>query len=274
MSDTVLEHSLVREYLRELGIACASLPAAQARELRDQITTHLDEALPPGASDAEVRAELARLGSPKALAAAAAGPDRRPFLRRLRNRLGHVRWWTWVSAAVVIAVVGSWLTYVLLALNATPLSQSFVTAWYYPQDQKLSVMTQAGEATQYTVPERFSQEQGLLVDLVNDSDWTQTVIGIGPHFSPFTFQPIQTAVANENWGAPGPISWSSPGSIPPHSIRLFRVLWNMDICMPPGSGGSIQEVVLTVRVGIFNRTEDVPLTASFGLSGIKRTQCH
>ena len=60
----------------------------------------------------------------------------------------------------------------------------------------------------------------------------------------------------------------------PHSVRLLRVLWKTDICMPPGSGAAIEYVVLTVRVGIFTRTEDVPLAASFGLSGIKRTQCH
>jgi hypothetical protein len=274
MSDTVLERPLVRWYLRELDKASLTLPAAQARELREQIAAHLDEALPPDATQEQVRDVIGRLGTPRSLAVAAAGPAPRSLPARLRVRLTRVRWRTWVSAAAIVALAGSGLAYALLALNATPLSQSFVTGWYYPQDQKLSVMTQAGADTQYTVPERFGQEQGLLVDLVNDSDWTQTVLGIGPHFSPFTFQPIQTAVANENWGAPGPISWSSPGSIPPHSIRLFRVLWNTDICMPPGSGGSIQEVVLTVRVGIFTRTEDVPLVASFGLSGIKRTQCH
>ena len=78
MSDTVLEHPLVREYLRELNAACVTLPAAQARELREQIIAHLDEALPPGAAAAEVQAELTRLGPPRSLAADAAGPGWRP----------------------------------------------------------------------------------------------------------------------------------------------------------------------------------------------------
>jgi uncharacterized membrane protein len=73
MSVAVVEHPLVRDYLRRLAAACASLPATQARELRDQIIAHLDEALPPDAADDEVIAELARLGSPAALAAEAAG---------------------------------------------------------------------------------------------------------------------------------------------------------------------------------------------------------
>ncbi|WP_300606129.1 hypothetical protein [Trebonia sp.] len=83
MNETVLEHPLVRDYLRALDSACAGLPAAQARELREQIAAHLDEALPPGAADAEVRAELTRPGTPGALAAEAAGPGSRPAGRRL-----------------------------------------------------------------------------------------------------------------------------------------------------------------------------------------------
>jgi hypothetical protein len=97
VSDTVLEHFLVRDYLRELSAACVTLPAAQDRELREQITAHLDEALAPDATDAEVRAELGRLGSPRSLAAAAAGPVRPAGWRRPRNWLGHVRWWIWVT---------------------------------------------------------------------------------------------------------------------------------------------------------------------------------
>jgi hypothetical protein len=44
--------------------------------------------------------------------------------------------------------------------------------------------------------------------------------------------------------------------------------------MPPGEGVVLQEIVLTVRVGIFTRTEVVPLFFAWGVAGIKRTQCH
>ena len=57
MSGTVLENVLVREYLRGLSLECVSLPVAQARELREQIAAHLDEALAPDATNAEVQAE-------------------------------------------------------------------------------------------------------------------------------------------------------------------------------------------------------------------------
>jgi hypothetical protein len=112
----------------------------------------------------------------------------------------------------------------------------------------------------------------------NDSDWTQTVLSVGPHFQPLSFAPLQAAVGSGKWAdmgsGAGPISWSSPGSIPPHSSRMLRVLWHTDYCMPPGEGVVLQEIVLTVRVGIFTRTEVVPLFFAWGVAGIKRTQCH
>ena len=71
MSGTALDHQLVRDYLRELDAAMRGLPAAQARELKEQITAHLDDALEPAADDHEVAATLRRLGSPADLAAEA-----------------------------------------------------------------------------------------------------------------------------------------------------------------------------------------------------------
>jgi uncharacterized membrane protein len=71
MSGTVLDHWLVRDYLSELDAAMRGLPPAQAYELKEQITAHLDDALPPDADDYEVAATLSRLGSPADLAAEA-----------------------------------------------------------------------------------------------------------------------------------------------------------------------------------------------------------
>jgi Nitrate and nitrite sensing len=71
MSGTVLDHWLVRGYLTELDAVMRGLPPAQASELREQITAHLDDALGPEADDYEVAATLRRLGSPADLAAEA-----------------------------------------------------------------------------------------------------------------------------------------------------------------------------------------------------------
>jgi hypothetical protein len=75
MSGTALEHPLVRGYLRDLDAALRGLPAAQALELREQITAHLDDSLGPDAGDQEVAATLSQLGSPAGLAAEAGAPD-------------------------------------------------------------------------------------------------------------------------------------------------------------------------------------------------------
>jgi HAAS domain-containing protein len=63
------QHRLVREYLRHLDRALAGAPRPAARELRGQIAAHLNDALTPDASEAEVRTVLDQLGTPETLAA-------------------------------------------------------------------------------------------------------------------------------------------------------------------------------------------------------------
>lgn len=70
---TTQTHPLVHDYLQRLSTESQRLPADQAAELRADIDAHLDEALPPGASEAEVRQVLDRLGSPAELVTAAGG---------------------------------------------------------------------------------------------------------------------------------------------------------------------------------------------------------
>lgn len=69
MTRTSLDHQLVRSYISKLDVALRGVPTVQARELREQITAHIDEALPPDADDQQVDAVLSRLGSPAELAA-------------------------------------------------------------------------------------------------------------------------------------------------------------------------------------------------------------
>ena len=279
MSGTVLENVLVREYLRALSLECITLPVAQARELREQIAAHLDEALPPDATNAEVEAELARLGSPRSLAAAAAGPVRPAGWRRLRNWLGHVRWWTWVALGLVVAMAGTGAGVLVSMNSAAPLRQGSTMGWYFPQDRVREVDTQAGDTTQLTIPQRYRQEQGFVINIVNDSDWTQTVLGPAqPFFVPFSNRPVQIAVGGDKnvdlGGMDDHVRWSATGSIPPHSIRALRVLWDSNVCWIPGSGPqSIQDVELIVRVGTVTKTEDIHLFDAMALSGNKGAQC-
>ncbi len=109
MSGTALDHRLVREYLRELNAALRGVPAAQARELTEQITAHLEDALGPDAGDQEVAGILSRLGSPAGLAAEAgaasgpSGPRSALSSSRLRWRLAAVI----AVSAVIAAMLGA-----------------------------------------------------------------------------------------------------------------------------------------------------------------------
>lgn len=278
MSDTVLENVLVRDYLRGLSLECILLPVAQARELREQIAAHLDEALAPDATDAEVRAELARLGSARALAAAA-GPVWPAGRGLLRNWLGHIRWWVWVALVLVVAMASTGAGVLVSMRTAAPLIQDSTFGWYFPQDQGHSVQTQAGDTTQLTIPLRYRQEQGFVINIYNDSDWTQTVLGL-PLFPPLPFSnmPAQIAVGTDKMvdlgGMDDQVHWSATGSIPPHSVRALRVLWDSNVCRnanwPPQY---IQDFTLTVRVGTDTRTEDIRLYDAVALAGNKGSQC-
>ena len=69
-------HPLVDDYLRALDEAGRVLPRRDRDELVEQIREHIEAALPPGATEAEVRNTLDRLGTPRDIVAAAGGVTR------------------------------------------------------------------------------------------------------------------------------------------------------------------------------------------------------
>jgi uncharacterized membrane protein len=97
-------HPLVERYLRDLREALRDMPRRQRDELVAEIASHIEETLPPGASDAEVLTALDRMGDPDQIAGAE------------RERLGidepSAGWLEWLAilllliGGVVIPVVG------------------------------------------------------------------------------------------------------------------------------------------------------------------------
>jgi hypothetical protein len=68
---TGLHHPLVQDYLARLDRAAAGLPPEIRAELVADLSAHLDSALTPDSTDADVRNALQELGAPEAVAAAA-----------------------------------------------------------------------------------------------------------------------------------------------------------------------------------------------------------
>lgn len=292
MSSTALDHPLVRDYLRELDQALAVLPGDQAGELTEQITAHLDEALPSAATDEQVTAVLARLGRPADLAAEALGHHTpaddtaaddgpavqltiQPAPRRRWSRLGWRRW-TAIGAAVVIAAAAS--GYIVAMATAAPIQfEGGSDAWWYLQDRDRQVYTQADQAEQTTVPIRSGQRQGFVLTVTNPSDWSQTVLGLGPGIDSPGSRRAQVSVSPVNLDRGGflPLSYryQLPLTIGPHQVRALRVMWTSDICLRKGQTNGIGWLSLRVRVGWLTRTDIFQLPDGFYLTGPSHGPC-
>jgi hypothetical protein len=270
MSGTALDHRLVRDYLRQLDAAMRGWPGQRACDLREQITAHLDEALPPDASDADVAAALRQLGSVAELVdesgRAGTGKVRRP-LTRLRRR-------TWIIIVAAVVLTGAAAVYLIVTLTAPVLEDSGVATWWFPQDVRHRIDSSYGDLTQTTVPVRAGQ-QGYVISVFNPGNVTETVVGDG---SVGTLgwdnlggrRGAQAAVSTRYWDPPDSLGYGlihkvkyvANGSIPPHQYRLVRVLWTIgpDVCLSKGDDARIEKVYLRVRVGLFTRTQTIPLT--------------
>lgn len=284
MSGTALDHPLVRAYLMQLDAALRDLPPGQAGELREQITAHLADALPPDAADEQVTAILVRLGSPADLAAdarpgAASSPSEPATIPGIvRARLARVPGLAWALAATLLILIGGGVAY---WVSLTPSLQfAGQSAWW--GDEGPAVDTTAGNTTQTMVPIRSDQQQGFVVGIVNPTDFTETIVGpaVGPTIewnSPGS-QTVHLGVSvwNRNIDGGGFITdvrFTLPGAIPPHQIRLLRVLWISHVCMAKGGSTSIDQLSLRVRVGWLTRVDVIPLDQAWALSGPSHGPC-
>jgi hypothetical protein len=283
MTDTAHDHPLVRDYLRRLDAAFASLPAERAKELREQITAHIDDELPPAVDD-QVAQALQRLGQPADLAAEARSnlapvATAADAAHWLRSAIAGRTWkfWSILSALVLAASVLSWN---IISIQAAPVLQpgSGGFGWWYPQDNAHSVTSMANGAQQMTVPIRYGQRQGLVVMIYNPSSWTQTVLGYAPDSPVSPGSPnAQLSISDRDYahgweGDPLTDKYRLPVSIPPGQERFLRIIWTSDICEINAEGG-IGNVDLRVRVGWITRTEDVSLSYGFFLSGEGQKGC-
>jgi hypothetical protein len=263
-----LDHPLVRDYLAELEAVLAALPPAEAAELREQISAHLDDALPPDADDETVAGVLARLGPPGELAGVPPGPSSADLAARRARRRRRATAWAVVGTVAVVAA--AWPSYVAAMHGVTALQARGAYAWWYPQDAARQARSEAEGIIQLTVPIRSSQQQGFVVEVYNPSSWTQTVLGPATEFSPgspYGQLAVSTRPTDGGAAALRAAAYGLPGVIPPHQSRAIRLMWVSIECDEAGGGQILGRLVLQVRVGWVTRTEVVNLNPAWGVMG-------
>ena len=285
MSSVTERDARVRAYLEDLERALRVLPSPQAAELMEQITAHLDEALPPGSAETTVVAALRRLGSPERVAAearatealdgdpreAAASTPR----RRLRNRFGR-RGWSVVAAGVaVVCVLSTWLG---LYLTTPILTMGGSSRWWSQQDEAQSVMPATLGIQASIVPARRGQWQGFVVEVRNPSSVAQTILGVDTSDSPTGLVGMASVTdvtvgvstyGNYTGGSSNLLGlrYTTPQTIEPGQFRFIRVLWLTDSCSQSNSAGSTgtDQLDLDVQVGWFSRVEHLALDPGWQL---------
>jgi hypothetical protein len=279
VSRTLQTHELVRAYLKDLDVALRGAPAGKARELKEQIKAHLDDALPPDADRALIGQVLRRLGPPSVLAADVGQSE-----SWLRRRLARVSPRSWITFAVAAALIGTAAFYLVPdeAPVHRPLQFGGGSDWWYDKDINHQRETRADGATQETVPVRPGQRQGILISIYNPADVTQTVLGPGTGPNEFHdtmgVQPGQVRVSVPNamvdrGGVIRNVKFVLPGVIPPHQYRLLRVIWISNSCSVAGGGPLFDALTLRVRVGSLVRTEIIRLGTAYAIQGANHLNC-
>ncbi len=180
-----------------------------------------------------------------------------------------------MAAAVVIAGLAT--SYSVVMLTAPPIENNGAFSWWYPRDIARETWTEADGAQQTTVPIRSGQQQGFVITVDNPSNWTQTVLGAVPDSgspgAPTAQIGVATADPYHGGGVFLPLTYALPESIPPHQTRALRVMWISTTCLIRGSSQGIDRLILRVRVGVFTRTEVIPLDQGVYLSGPSQGGC-
>jgi hypothetical protein len=267
MSGTAVAHRLVAGYLRQFDAAASVLPVPRARELREQVVAHIEEAVSPDASDEDVAAVLGALGPARVLVAeAVAATGKRYWAARLWRK-------GWVLIGVLLLIVAAVSGYYIKLNSMNKVGPLFVeggSGWWYPQDGSRQVTTEADGATQTTVPIRQGQRQGFFIQVFNFTGMTQTVLGSnlfgGPNGGTSSQLTLSTADPQRHGNEPHAVRYAlPPASIPPGQSRYLRITWISHGCLSKLSVAGMDSVELRVKVGWTTRTAYIQFDEGFFL---------
>lgn len=181
-----------------------------------------------------------------------------------------------------MVLAGAVAAYLIVMLTAPDLEDSGVATWWFPQDVQHRFDSSYGDLTQTSVRIRPGL-QGYVISVYNPASVTETVVGDGStgtlgHDNLGGPRGAQVAVSSRYWTPPDSLRYGlvhrvkyvANGAIPPNQSRLVRVLWHTDThgCLDKNADARIETVYLRVRIGLFTRTEAIPLsTYIFRLKG-------
>ena len=254
MSGTALDHRLVRDYLRDLDKAMRGLPDTQARELKEQITAHLDDALQPGAGDDEVAATLSRLGSPADLAAEAwaasgsSGPGLALSGRRVRSRLAAII----AVPAVIAAVLGA----LQISGDVSSYAASGRVQHLARLDAAVVTLTQKLEDERdLSAAYAAREDNGPLTRPRAATDAAASAVradaaGVGAGYSPGTVQDLKALLAGLTVLGDIRGTVSAPGVIPLYSIVVIGPAITFSTAAGDGTGDARLQATVTTLAAL------------------------
>ena len=275
---TIFTHPAVARYLADLDDALHGGPDHHADDLRAQVREHLQDALGPGSTDAEITATLARLGPPIELIADDASATERPVKvvtvypslgRWLKRRSS--RWWIAFGLAMIVVAASG----VVWKVEASVLRLRLdceICAWYSPVDEVNNKFLRPddphipSDLQQWTVPLRVHEAQEFMYTVWNPSSVRQRLIG-GPFDAGLTSEHMSlsfsTASPMSTFDENRRLTYRTSVWIPPHGSRIVRQSWTRDCSNSVGSTEYIVAVTLRVRALGITRHEDLGLPAVF-----------
>ena len=254
MSGTAVDHRLVRDYLRDLDKAMRGLPDTQARELKEQITAHLDDALQPGAGDDEVAATLSRLGSPADLAAeaGAASGSSGPGLALSGRRVG----WRLAAIIAVPAVIAAVLGALQINGDVSSYAASGRVQHVARLDAAVVNLTQKLEderdlSAAYTARE----DNGPLTRARAATDAAASAVradaaGVGAGYSPGTVQDLKALLAGLTILGDIRGTVSAPGVIPLYSLVVIGPAITFSTAAGEGTGDARLQASVTTLAAL------------------------
>jgi hypothetical protein len=141
----------------------------------------------------------------------------------------------------------------------------------YPQDGNVEVDSSIGMASETVVPIRRGQMQGIVLDVLNPSRYSQTILGLVPDEIMPGSRPGEARLAVATSGnaqeSEQQYRYASQAAVPPHQSRFVEISWPSDNCVSAGATMGIDTVSLRVRVFGVTRTENVTLISEAAVRG-------